>query len=202
MSVQHATDLAEDAILPADAAAPAAAVADRVPVEPRWLDDDEQRTWRAFLAATHVFFARLDRELQQNDGLPHAYYEILVRLSETPERRMRMSDLADRSLSSRSRLSHAVSRLEEAGWIVREPCVDDRRGAYAALTDTGFAVLDRAARGHVEGVRSHLLDLLDDDELVVLHRISDKMITHLAGLDGGMANALADLSATPPAPRD
>lgn len=202
MSVQHATDLAEDAILPADAAAPAAAVADRVAVEPRWLDDDEQRTWRAFLAATQVFFARLDRELQQNDGLPHAYYEILVRLSETPGRRMRMSDLADRSLSSRSRLSHAVSRLEEAGWIVREPCADDRRGAYAVLTDTGFAVLDRAARGHVEGVRSHLLDLLDDDELVVLHRISDKMITHLAGLDGGMANALADLAATPPAPQD
>src|SRR5258705_13211354 len=87
----------------------------------RWLDDDERATWRAFLAATHLLMDRLDRELQSGVGIPHAYYEILVRLSEAPGRAMRMSDLAERCHSSRSRLSHAVRRLEEDGWVRRAP---------------------------------------------------------------------------------
>ena len=81
----------------------------------QWLDDDEQRTWRAFLTAQRLLFDRLERQLQRDAGLPHAYYEILVRLSEAPDRTLRMSQLADSSLSSRSRLSHAVARLEERG---------------------------------------------------------------------------------------
>ena len=92
----------------------------------RWLDDDEQQTWRAFLGANRLVFEQLDRELQRDSGIPHAYYEILVRLSEAPDRALRMSALADRSQSSRSRLSHAVARLEENGCpnsvIGRLPC--------------------------------------------------------------------------------
>src|SRR3954453_19798928 len=89
-------------------------------VETRWLDEEEQKVWRAWLYSTQLLHDRLDRELTHETGISHAYYEILVALSETPERMMRMSELADRCLSSRSRLSHAVSRLEERGWVRRQ----------------------------------------------------------------------------------
>src|SRR3954467_2240333 len=84
--------------------------------ETRWLDADEQKAWRAWLYSSLLLQDRLDRELTRETGISHAYYEILVALSEAPDRMMRMSELADRCLSSRSRLSHAVSRLEERGW--------------------------------------------------------------------------------------
>src|SRR5439155_26236556 len=109
-------------------------------VQPRWLDAEEQRTWRAFLGATKLLFEQLDRELQRDAGMPHAYYEILVVLSEAPRRTLRMSDLAARARSSRSRLSHAVAKLEAQGWIRRRPCPDDRRGQLAELTDAGLSV--------------------------------------------------------------
>ncbi len=146
----------------------------------RWLDDDEQATWRAFLAATHLLMDRLDRELQAGAGIPHAYYEILVRLSEAPERTMRMSDLAERCHSSRSRLSHAVNRLEDQGWVRREAVQSDRRGAVAILTDAGLAALEAAAPIHVEGVRRHLFDQLDPDQLQALSEISRVLYDHLA----------------------
>ena len=144
-----------------------------------WLADDEQHTWRSFLTATRLLFDRLDRELQREAGMPHAYYEILVVLSESPGRTMRMSELADRLFSSRSRLSHAAARLEEAGWLRREDCPTDRRGALAVLTDAGFAALAGAAPGHVDGVRSHLFDQLSPDEVAELGRISGKLLGHL-----------------------
>ncbi|HEV7862406.1 MAG TPA: MarR family transcriptional regulator [Acidimicrobiia bacterium] len=145
----------------------------------RWLDDEEQATWRAFLAATQLLMDRLDRELQAGIGIPHAYYEILVRLSEAPGRTMRMSDLAGRCHSSRSRLSHAVSRLEEQGWVRREAVESDRRGAVAILTDAGLAALEAAAPIHVEGVRRHLFDQLDGDQLQALGEISRVLAEHL-----------------------
>ena len=126
----------------------------------RWLDDEEQRTWRAFLTAQRLLFDRLERQLQRDAGLPHAYYEILVRLSEAPDRTLRMSQLAESSLSSRSRLSHAVARLEAAGWVRRSACAEDRRGAFAELTAEGMAKLEEAAPGHVEAVRADLFDVL------------------------------------------
>ena len=128
----------------------------------RWLNDEEQRTWRAFLGASQLLLDRLERELQREAGLPHAYYEILVNLSEAPSRMMRMSELADRSLATRSRLSHAVDRLERLGWIERIQCAEDKRGAYARLNDQGFAAIEKAAPGHVESVRTHLFDQLSD----------------------------------------
>ena len=104
--------------------------------------------------------------------MPHTYYEILVALSEAPGRTLRMNQLADLCQSSRSRLSHAVSRLEEAGWVRREACPTDKRGALAVLTDKGFAALEAAAPGHVEGVRRHVFDVLTPEQVAELGRIS------------------------------
>ncbi|WP_433533442.1 MarR family winged helix-turn-helix transcriptional regulator [Micromonospora sp. CA-263727] len=145
----------------------------------RWLDPEEQRTWRAFLAASRALMDTLDRELQRDAGMPHAYYELLVRLSEAPQRRLRMSELADATGSSRSRLSHAVARLEAAGWVRREDCPTDRRGQLALLTDDGFATLAAAAPGHVEGVRRHLFDALSPAQVDQLRRISEALTEHL-----------------------
>jgi DNA-binding MarR family transcriptional regulator len=163
--------------------------------EPRWLDADEQRTWRAFLGATHLLFDRLDRELQRDAGIPHAYYEILVWLSEAPERCLRMSDLARRTRSSRSRLSHAVARLEERGWVNRRDCPTDKRGQIAALTDDGYAALTTAAPGHVDGVRSHLFDALSPEQVRQLRQISEAIMRPLAADD-------AAVTAPPPADGD
>lgn len=144
--------------------------------EPRWLTTDEQRAWRAYVAATQRLFESLDRELQRDAGMPHAYYEILVSLSEAADRTLRMSDLAERTRSSRSRLSHAVARLEEQGWVRRASCATDRRGAQAVLTDDGSAVLAAAAPGHVEGVRAHLFDKLSGPQVEQLREISEAVL--------------------------
>ncbi len=145
----------------------------------RWLDDDEQRTWRAFLTANQLLFEQLDHELQRDADIPHGYYEILVRLSEAPDRTLRMSQLAERSLSSRSRISHAVARLEEAGWVRRETCATDRRGFMAVLTEKGMGALAAAAPGHVEGVRRHLFDRLSPEQVGQLRAISESVSDHL-----------------------
>jgi DNA-binding MarR family transcriptional regulator len=146
--------------------------------EPRWLSTDEQRAWRAFLTATQLLFEGLDRQLQRDSALSHSYYEILVRLSEAPERTLRMSQLAERSQSSRSRLSHAVARLEQMGWVERHSCPTDRRGQLATLTDAGFTALAAAAPGHVEAVRSMLLDPLTPDQVAQLRAISEAIVAH------------------------
>jgi DNA-binding MarR family transcriptional regulator len=139
--------------------------------QPRWLSAEEQAMWRSYIESTQMLLDRLDQELQRDSGMPHTYYEVLVRLSEVPDRRLRMSALADRSMSSRSRLSHAVARLEENGWVRRELCATDRRGQLAVLTDAGFAALAAAAPGHVEGVRTHLLDPLTPEQVKQLAEI-------------------------------
>ncbi len=147
--------------------------------EPRWLDADEQKAWRAWLYSTQLLTERLNAELQHDTGIPHAYYEILVQLSETPDRMMRMSELADRCLSSRSRLSHAVSRLEERGWIRRQVCEEDGRGQLAVLTDEGFAALEAAAPVHVESVRQHLFDQLSPEQVAAMRDVGEPRRRHL-----------------------
>lgn len=139
----------------------------------RWLDADEQRAWRAWLAAVQVLQGGLDAQLQAEAGMPHAYYELLVRLSEAPDRQLRMSALAQVTGSSRSRLSHAVSQLETRGWVSRESCPTDRRGQVAVLTDAGLAALEQAAPGHVAAVRRLLLDRLTAAQLGQLRRIGE-----------------------------
>jgi DNA-binding MarR family transcriptional regulator len=145
----------------------------------RWLTEDEQRAWRAYLEATYLLFDALDHQLQLDSGMPHGYYEILVRLSESPNRSMRMSELADLTRSSRSRLSHAVARLEERGWVKRTECATDRRGQEAHLTDKGFGVLEEAAPGHVATVRKYVIDQLTPAQVAQLQAIGVAMIQGL-----------------------
>lgn len=147
----------------------------------RWLDADEQRAWRAFLQCNLLLFAQLDREIAAEAGVPMAYYEIMVQLSEAPDRRLRMSELANISQQSRSRLSHAVARLEELGWVEREACPTDRRGAFAVLTDKGFAALEASAPTHVTGVRTHLFDRLSPDQVEQMKAIADAVVEPLRG---------------------
>jgi DNA-binding MarR family transcriptional regulator len=144
-----------------------------------WLTDDEQRTWRSFVAATRLLFDQLDRELQRDAGMTHADYEILVRLSEEPGGSLRMGGLAERTGSSRSRLSHAVAGLEGEGWVRRERCPTDGRGALAVLTTKGEAALREAAPGHVRGVRRHLFDQLGASQQRALRTIGDAVLDHL-----------------------
>ena len=148
--------------------------------KPRWLSSDEQAAWRAYVHATKMLHEEMDRQLQRDAGLPFTYYEILVALSEAPDRTLRMSELADFTRSSRSRLSHAVARLEENGWVRREVCETDRRGAMAILTDTGMAVLVDAAPGHVEAVRNLVFDLLSASQLKQFERIHRTIRDNLA----------------------
>jgi DNA-binding MarR family transcriptional regulator len=150
-----------------------------VGTEVHWLSDEEQRTWRSFVAASRSLFDQLDRELQRDAGMTHADYEVLVRLSEAPDRCLRMSELAERTGSSRSRLSHAVAGLESSGWVRRQRCATDGRGTVAVLTDEGLAVLAVAAPGHVRGVRRHLLDQLNTTQQRKLRTITDTVLSHL-----------------------
>ena len=139
----------------------------------RWLTPDEQAVWRAHLAGISALQAGLDAQLQAEAGMPHAYYELLVRLSEAPARSLRMGVLAQVAGSSRSRLSHAVAQLEQRGWVRREPAPGDGRGQVAVLTDPGFAALEAAAPGHVEAVRRLLFDRLTTTQIEALRAAGD-----------------------------
>lgn len=165
---------------------------DEVMTEARWLDAREQTVWRSFLTATGAFMEHLDRQMQRDSGMPLAYFEILAVLSEMPGRSLRMSELATMCRSSRSRLSHAVSRLEEAGWVQRRACESDKRGAFAELTDEGFKVLEKAAPDHVNTVRKHLFDVLTPEQLDQLDGI---MTAISAGLSPQCEKAKAELRA-------
>src|SRR5690349_16640095 len=139
----------------------------------RWLDERESRAWRAFLLASQLLMDQLDRELQEEVGIPHAYYAILVVLSEQPERALRMTEIADLLRFSKSRLTHAIGRLEERGWVQRAACPTDRRGAFAILTDEGLAALKAAALVHVASVRRHLFDRLTSEQVEQLRAIGE-----------------------------
>ncbi len=145
------------------------------PDAPRWLDAEEQRAWRAFLRAVTAVDEALDRQLQRDSGMPHGYYQVLAMLSEAPGRTLRMSELAQRTTSSASRLSHAVARLEEKGWVRRERHPTDRRGALAVLTDAGWDSVVAAASGHVAAVRAAVFDRLDPAQVDQLREISDRL---------------------------
>ncbi len=148
----------------------------------QWLSADEQQSWRAWIAATTLLPEVLGRDLQCESGLTLPDYEILVRLSESPDRRIRMSDLAERTLASRSRLSHQVDRMEKAGLVSRESCADDRRGSFAVLTEKGWESLVAAAPTHVSSVRAHLVDVLSPEEFASLGRMCAKVHEHLQTL--------------------
>ena len=145
----------------------------------RWLSQPEQVQWRAWLAANQLLRDQLGRDVHEATGLTFADYEILVRLSETPERQMRMSELAQVAFSSRSRLSHQIDRMQKAGYVTREECRDDRRGYFAVLTDEGFQALVAAAPVHVDSVRRRIVDVLTPEEFTELGRLSQKLVDAL-----------------------
>ena len=151
----------------------------------RWLSSEQQSYWRAYIAATELLQDRLSRELQAAHRLTLADYEILVRLSESPDRAMRMSQLADITLSSRSRLSHQIDRMEKDDLVRREACEHDRRGANAVLTDHGWEALVAAAPTHVSGVREHLVDVLSEKEFAALGKALAKVADRLQTGDRG-----------------
>lgn len=139
-----------------------------IPEDVPWLSLEQQQHWRAVITGIARLTEALGRQLERDAGLSLSEYEILVRLSEAEDRTMRMSELAAAVVHSRSRLTHAVGRLEKRGIVERRPCPDDRRGVNCAMTDEGYALLAAAAPGHVLSVRTHLVDLLTDEEFAAL----------------------------------
>ena len=153
-----------------------------------WLDVEQQRAWRAYLVGTTLLMDRLDRDLRAHHDLSLPEYEVLVRLSECPGKRLRMASLADSLSHSRSRVTHTVSRMEREGLVDRVACVSDGRGVEAVLTERGFARLEAAAPTHVRGVREYLLDLADGDDFEAVGRVFDAVSDRLVD-----ANPAADI---------
>ncbi|HEY0452766.1 MAG TPA: MarR family transcriptional regulator [Actinophytocola sp.] len=151
--------------------------------EPRWLDQREMRAWRAYVIGSELLRKQLNRELQDRHGTTLADYEVLVRLSERDGRRMRMAALAAEVASSKSRLSHQITRLESAGLVQRVDCGDDARGVFAELTDKGMDRLRTTAPTHVAGVREHLIDLMTPEEHAVLAEVFERVQEHLGDLE-------------------
>jgi DNA-binding MarR family transcriptional regulator len=137
-------------------------------VAERWLDDEQQRTWRAWLTVAELVPRALDAQLQRDAGISHAAYVVMAMLSESPNRSRRMSDLAQRANQSQSRLSHTVARLEDRGWVRRERSPEDGRGNLAVLTDAGWDVVRTAAPGHVDAVRAAMFDPLTHRQTIGL----------------------------------
>ena len=148
--------------------------------ETRWLDADQQATWRAFIVGSTLLMDTLDRELRQAHDISLGEYEILVRLSESPDRTLRMAKIAESMRHSRSRVTHTVSRMEKDGLIRREAATDDKRGVDAVMTDKGWAVLEAAAHTHVTGVREHFVDLASAGDFAalgqVMNAVSDQLV--------------------------
>jgi DNA-binding MarR family transcriptional regulator len=144
--------------------------------QPQWLDEPEMQAWLGVLRLVMLLPGALDRQLRRDAGLAHASYMILATLSDAPERSMRMTELARRTATSPSRLSHAVAALEQRGWVARRPCPQDRRGLIASLTDEGVRVLEQTAPGHVAQVRASVLDPLTPAEVGQLSALLAKIV--------------------------
>jgi DNA-binding MarR family transcriptional regulator len=149
------------------------------PDDVRWLSAQEQTVWRAFLDVSRLLFEQLGRTLTEGTEISFAEYEVLVHLSEAPERRLRMSELAERSVSSRSRITHTMARMEERGLVRREPCPQDDRGVMGVLTDAGYELLVQAAPAHVAQVRAVMFDPLSTSDVTALGEALLKVRTAL-----------------------
>jgi len=143
-----------------------------------WLSDEEQRAWRTHLDVSRLLMYQLERDLQPF-GLTNNDYEILVNLSEAEDRRLRMSDLAKATLQSKSRLSHQITRMENAGLVRREECDTDRRGLFAVLTAHGWETMRKVAPHHVASVRAHFIDLVSAEDLAAYREAMLPVVAHL-----------------------
>lgn len=147
------------------------------PAEPRWLDPQQQRDWRATITGMTYLMRMISSDLESETGFSMAEYELLVRLSESQEDGVRMAELAEQIAHSRSRVTHTIARLERRGIVERIPATDDRRGVIARITPDGMRRLTEAAPSHVESVRARLIDVVSPEEL---HQLGEAMRTALA----------------------
>lgn len=151
--------------------------------ETRWLSSEQQRSWRAYIIGTTLLTDTLDRELRQAHGLSLGEYEILVRLSESPGRTLRMAKIAESMQHSRSRVTHTVTRMEKAGLLERCAAEGDRRGVEARMTEKGWDLLVQAAPTHVNGVREHFVDLATEEEFATMGRLMNAVADHLLAVN-------------------
>lgn len=145
----------------------------------RALTERQEAAWRAFALTMQLLDGVLDKQLQRDAGMPHTYFGILAALSEQPDRTFRMGELAGCMSFSQSRLSHAVARMEAAGWVTRRPAPDDRRATLATLTDQGYAAFTAAAPGHVGCVQHHVFDALTEEQVERLREICEAILNRL-----------------------
>ncbi|WP_307798494.1 MarR family winged helix-turn-helix transcriptional regulator [Actinoplanes flavus] len=145
----------------------------------RWLTGAEPEAWMNLAQVLMMLPTALDQQLRQDAGIPHAYYQILATLSAEPGRAMRMTRLARLTGTTTTRLSHAVSNLEQRGWVVRQACPSDKRGQIAGLTEAGMAALRAAAPGHVAEVRRLVFDHLTAEDVARLRDITAKLVPPL-----------------------
>src|SRR3954454_2106647 len=156
-----------------------------------WLSPTEAHLWRGWTQLHTELNARLQRELQEDAGLSASDYEVLVHLTDSPEGRVRVSDLARLLQWERSRVSHHLTRMERRGLVERTECAEDGRGAFIGVTASGRAVIERAAPGHVAAVRRHVFDVLDEDDVVALSKAIDKLLAGLAPVEDLAPSSLA-----------
>lgn len=152
-------------------------------METRWLDEEEQRAWRAYQALTLLMEDTLDQQLRRDAGISHVYYYVLVFLTEAPDGRLRMTDLAQALKVARSRLTYTISRMADDGLVRREGDPSDRRGQLAVITEAGRSTLARAAPGHVATVRGAVFDRLNPDQVRVLGDVCEIVLNGLSGPD-------------------
>jgi DNA-binding MarR family transcriptional regulator len=144
-----------------------------------WLDPDEHRVFSTYARSARALFVQFDRDLQRDVGMPRTFFEILWLLHEAPDRALRMNDLAERTGSQASRITHAIGRLETDGQVRREHCTDDRRGWFAVLTDKGCETLQRAAPRYVQSIREHFIEQLSPSQREQLTAIGEKLLQEL-----------------------
>jgi DNA-binding MarR family transcriptional regulator len=146
--------------------------------EPRWLNPREMKAWRSYITTVRRMFEALESDLSPHN-LSNSDYEVLVHLSEAESKRLRMSDLAEIAMLSKSRLSHRMKVMEREGWVKREACKEDRRGSWAVMTDKGWKTLVKAAPDHTESIRNRFIDHLTVKDQEDLARIFDRVHTQL-----------------------
>jgi DNA-binding MarR family transcriptional regulator len=146
--------------------------------EPKWLNPREMKAWRSYIIASRRLLDALDSDLGGHD-LSMADYEVLAQLSDAPDRRMRMSELAQIAMLSKSRLSHRMKVMEKAGWVRREACPEDKRGSFAVMTEKGWRAIVKAAPDHVTSVRNRFVDNLTSKDQEELAKIFDRVTTKL-----------------------
>jgi DNA-binding MarR family transcriptional regulator len=148
---------------------------------PRWLDEDQMAAWLPLVRVVTLLPQALDRQLREDAGIGHVYYQLLATLSAAPEGSLRMTELARLTAISASRLSHAVASLEGRGWVARAACAEDGRGQVAQLTAEGRRMLERTAPGHVAEVRRLVFDRLTPEQVAQLQLLATTVADALGG---------------------